>query len=637
MIAPVPPNHLRLKCNVRPAAALLLLALGSAGCEPLPPPPSGTGSIPAAPADSTAPAPSAPPVVAQPEPGLAVPDRIRPGGLPPVGAGFPREWAYTTVGQAVPGTRGGVASTDLHASRVGLEILRSGGNAIDAAVATAFALAVVNPEAGNIGGGGFLVLRRGDGASITLDFRETAPGAASRDMFLDEAGELTERSMVGHLASGVPGTVRGLWDAHQRFGRLPWEQLLEPAIALAEGVVVSERLAGSLEAHQRALELFEATRRIFMPGGVLPAVGSTLAQPELAATLARIRDRGADGFYRGDTADLLVAEMERGGGILTREDLEGYRAVWRAPVTFTYRGHTLLSMPPSSSGGATLAAMLNILEGFDLGALGWQSPATVHLLVEAAKRAYADRNELLADPDFQDNPLERMTSREYGVARRGGIALDRATPAEEVLPGADAPPGGGVNTTHFSIVDEEGSAVALTFTLNSTFGSKVMVEGAGFLLNNQMDDFAARPGTPNQFGLVQGVRNAVEPWKRMLSAMTPTIVMDPDGDLLMVVGTPGGSTIITTVLQVISNVLDHRMDLATAVYAPRIHHQHLPDQIFFEPAGLPQQTVTALEGLGHRLVERLEMSGDVQAILVLPDGTLTAVSDPRRGGRALGY
>jgi gamma-glutamyltranspeptidase / glutathione hydrolase len=540
-------------------------------------------------------------------------------------------------GSGGPGNQGGVASTDLHASRVGLEILRSGGNAIDAAVATAFALAVVNPEAGNIGGGGFLVLRRGDGASITLDFRETAPGAASRDMFLDEAGELTERSMVGHLASGVPGTVRGLWDAHQRFGRLPWEQLLEPAIALAEGVVVSERLAGSLEAHQRALELFEATRRIFMPGGVLPAVGSTLAQPELAATLARIRDRGADGFYRGDTADLLVAEMERGGGILTREDLEGYRAVWRAPVTFTYRGHTLLSMPPSSSGGATLAAMLNILEGFDLGALGWQSPATVHLLVEAAKRAYADRNELLADPDFQDNPLERMTSREYGVARRGGIALDRATPAEEVLPGADAPPGGGVNTTHFSIVDEEGSAVALTFTLNSSFGSKVMVEGAGFLLNNQMDDFAARPGTPNQFGLVQGVRNAVEPGKRMLSAMTPTIVMDPDGDLLMVVGTPGGSTIITTVLQVISNVLDHRMDLATAVYAPRIHHQHLPDQIFFEPAGLPQQTVTALEGLGHRLVERLEMSGDVQAILVLPDGTLTAVSDPRRGGRALGY
>lgn len=611
-----------------PTLLALGLGLGGAACEPLPAPPGATRGPVAAAFDSgptPAPIPLPEPVrdLAVPAPSLAP----APSASHPL---FPSGWAHGEVLPVVPRTGGAVASTDARATQVGLGILDRGGNAVDAAVATALALAVVDPEAGNIGGGGFLVLRRSDGAAITLDFRETAPQGATQDMFLDEEGELTERSMVGHLASGVPGTVRGLWDAHERFGILPWEQVVEPAIGLADGVVVTERMARSLTTHRRALELFESSRTRFLPGGMVPAEGSILRQPELAATLLRIRDQGPDGFYRGETAELIVAEMERGGGIIGHDDLAGYRAVWRSPVVSTYRGHTILSMPPSSSGGATLAAMLNILEGFDLRSLGWQSPETVHLLVEAARRAYADRNELLADSDFQEIPLERMISREYGSLRRAEISLDRATPSEDVLPAADAPHREGMNTTHLSVVDGDGTAVALTYTLNSSFGSKVMVEGAGFLLNNQMDDFAARPGTPNQFGLVQGVRNAVEPGKRMLSAMTPTLVMDLSGRLLMVVGSPGGSTIITTVLQVISNVLDHRMDLPTAVAAPRIHHQHLPDQIFFEPDGLASSTVAALEALGHRVVERSETTGDVQAIMVLPGGYLEPVSDPRR-------
>lgn len=619
---------------VGPARALLLaLGLGGAfvpGCDPLPPPPAAAGRPTAAARDSADPAPA--PVVADPVPGLAVPGPAvarAPSTAHPL---FPSTWALGEVQPVVPRTGGAVASSDTRATGVGLEILRRGGNAVDAAVATALALAVVDPEAGNLGGGGFVVLRRGDGAAIALDFRETAPQRSTADMFLDERGQLTERSMVGHLASGVPGTVRGLWDLHERFGVLPWEQVVEPAIGLAGGVAVTERLARALTTHRRALELFEGTRDLLLPGGEVPAAGTLLRQPDLAATLRRIRDEGPDGFYRGETADRIVAEMERGGGIIDHEDLEGYRAIWRAPVVSTYRGHTILSMPPSSSGGATLAAMLHILEGFDLRALGWQSPQTVHLLAEAAKRAYADRNELLADADFQEIPLERMTSRDYGIQRRAEISLERATPSEQVLPAAEGPPREGMNTTHLSVVDGEGTAVALTYTLNSSFGSKVLVPGAGFLLNNQMDDFAALPGTPNQFGLVQGVRNAVEPGKRMLSAMTPTLVMDPSGQLLMVLGSPGGSTIITTVLQVVSNVLDHGMDLPTAVAAPRVHHQHLPDQIFFEPGGLESSTVAALEALGHRVVERSETTGEVQAIGVLPGGYLQPVSDPRRRG-----
>jgi len=550
---------------------------------------------------------------------------------------IPAAWPYQS-GEAVRATRGMVVTTDELASQVGVDVLRAGGNAVDAAVAVHFALAVVNPEAGNIGGGGFLLVRLADGTTAALDFRERAPLAASRDMYLDAAGNPTDGSLVGHRASGVPGSVAGMWAAHQRFGSLPWASLLEPAIAFAHGFEVRERFLSSLDGGRvRVLARYPASAAQFLPrDGQPPLLGDTLRQPDLAATLARIRDRGADGFYRGETADLLVTEMERGGGLFTHEDLTSYEVAWREPVSFVYRQHTVLSMPPSSSGGATMAEAALILGRYDLAGLGFHSAPALHLYAEAWRRAYADRNQVLADPDFVDMPLDRMTSAGYAAERAATISLTAATPSASVTPGLSATPREGQHTTHYSIVDGAGSAVVVTTTLNSLYGSGVTVTGAGFVLNNEMDDFTVRPGTPNQFRLVQGESNAIAPGKRMLSAMTPTIVLSPDGDLRMLTGTPGGATIITTVFQTISNVLDYGMDVVAAVNAPRVHHQHLPDQIFFEAHGLQPATVRALEALGHVVEERGGTSGDVQMILVAGD-TLTAWSDPRRGGRAIGY
>jgi gamma-glutamyltranspeptidase/glutathione hydrolase len=465
--------------------------------------------------------------------------------------------------------------------------------------------------------------------------------AASRDMYLDENGRLTEASVVGHLSVGVPGTVAGLWKAHQRYGTLPWRDLVGPAVELARGFQVRGRQARSLAMAEEDLLRFPHTAQTFLPGGRPPAVGDRFAQPELAATLERVGERGRNGFYVGETADLIVAEMERGGGIVTHEDLAGYEAAWREPIEFTYREHTVLSMPPSSSGGATLAAMAKILEGYDLGAMGWHSVRHIHLLSEAWKRAYADRNAYLADPDFVDIPLERMISAEYGEERRSGISMTRATPALEISPGLGSTDRG--ETTHLSVVDPAGNAVAVTTTINSFYGSKVTVEGAGFVLNNEMDDFAAQPGSPNQYGLVQGEANAIEPGKRMLSAMTPTIVVDPAGQLLLVLGSPGGATIITNVFQQISNVIDFGMNVRQAVNAPRLHHQHLPDRIEYEPGSLSPEVVVALEAMGHQVEERIRSGavypyiGDVQVIQRTPDGALEAASDPRRGGTAIGF
>ena len=559
------------------------------------------------------------------------------GGPEPDPVAFPPGWPYSAEAVPVQGSNGMVVTTDEYASRVGVEVLRSGGNAVDAAVAVQFALAVVNPEAGNIGGGGFMVLHRGTGERAALDFREKAPLAATRDMYLDSEGNLTDKSVVGHLAAGVPGTVAGMWAAHERYGTRPWAELVEPAVRLAEGFEVGERFLGSLSPSMvESLSAFPASAAQFLPReGQPPMVGDTLRQPDLAATLRRIRDQGPEGFYAGETAELIVAEMERGGGLITRQDLASYEAAWREPITFRYRDHTVLSMPPSSSGGATMAEMANILERWDLGAMPWHGPEMVHLYAEAWKRAYADRNHYLADPDFVDMPLVRMTSPEYAAERAATISPSAATPSTDIGPGMEGPDEG-ENTTHFSIVDASGSAVSVTTTINSWYGSKVTVAGAGFVLNNEMDDFAAKPGTPNQFGLVQGENNAIEPGKRMLSAMTPSIVLGPAGQLRMVTGTPGGSTIITTVFQTISNVLDYGMNVAQAVNAPRVHHQHLPDQIYYEEGGLDPATVAALEALGHTMVERSGISGDVQAILV-QNGMLTAWSDPRRGGVAIGY
>jgi len=554
---------------------------------------------------------------------------------------FPDGWPYAADDAPVVADHGMVVSTDEYASQAGVRILQAGGNAIDAAIATSLALAVVNPEAGNIGGGGFMVIRLADGTTASLDYRERAPLAAHRDMFLGEDGELLEDYTQGHMASGVPGTVAGLWEAFQEYGSLSWAELVAPAMELAEGFVVRERQARQIAMAEDNLRIFPTTEATFLPGGAPPQFGDLFKQPELAATLGRIAAAGKRGFYEGPTADMIVAEMERGGGLMTHEDLLGMEAQWRDPVEVTYRGHTIISMPPTSSGGATLAAMAKILEGYDLGALEWHSAEHVHLLAEAWKRAYADRNSYLADPDFVQMPLERMISDEYGAERRAGISLEAATPSEEVGPGLGPADDG--ETTHLSVVDAQGNAVSITTTINSFFGSKVTVTGAGFLLNNEMDDFSARPGYPNMFGLVQGEANAIQPGKRMLSAMTPSIVEDPAGELLLVVGSPGGATIITNVFQQISNVVDFGMGVRQSLNAPRLHHQHLPDRIQYEMGSLSPEVVAALEALGQTVEERYRSGdvyphiGDVQAIQRLSDGRLAGASDLRRGGAAVGY
>jgi gamma-glutamyltranspeptidase / glutathione hydrolase len=538
-----------------------------------------------------------------------------------------------------------VATTDRYASEIGVGVLAAGGNAIDAAVAVSLSLAVVNPEAGNLGGSGFLLAKMADGRTLALDFRGVAPRTATPDMFLDKAGDVSERSQVGPLAAAVPGSVRGLWEAHRALGARPWASLVQPAIELARGFQVTERLTRSYPPHIVAgLERFAETARIFLPGGRVPRPGETLRQPDLARTLERIRDEGADGFYRGATAELLVEAMQREGGALGLDDLAAYEALRREPVSFTYRGHTVLSMPPSSSGGVTLAETAHILSTKDLAALAWHGGEHAHLLAEAWKRAFADRNHYLADADFVHVPVAELASPAYGAMRAGEIG-GRATPSGDVGPGVERfgpgpGPGGaarreGDHTTHVSIIDALGNAVATTTTLNTWYGSKWVAEGTGVLLNNEMDDFTVKPGAPNHFGLVQGVANAIAPGKRMLSAMTPTLVLGERGALRLVVGAPGGATIITTVFQVISNILDHGMGLADAVAAPRVHHQHLPDRIDVEPGGVPETVVRDLEARGHAVHERPEPWGDVQAVIVNADGRLEGAADPRTGGVAL--
>jgi gamma-glutamyltranspeptidase/glutathione hydrolase len=516
------------------------------------------------------------------------------------------------------------------ASEVGRDILLRGGNAIDAAVAVGFALAVVHPEAGNIGGGGFMVIRTREGAVRTLDYRETAPGQATRDMYLDEQGEPTERSLTGHLAAGVPGSVAGLTEAHRALGRLPFAAVIEPAIRLArDGFKVDDYRSSSIAGDSARLAMFPASRASFLPDGRPPAPGSVLRQPDLGATLEAVRSHGAAGFYRGAVADLIVAEMERGGGLMSHEDLAAYQAIWRAPVAIRYRGHTIYSMPPASSGGVTMGEILNIMEGWDpLPPFG--SPALLHREAEAMRRAFTDRNTYLGDPAFVSNPVERLLSKEYAASVRAGIGK-RASPTPAFDPVARA----GGSTTHYSVVDADGNAVSTTTTLNDSYGSAVTVTGAGFLLNNEMDDFATAPGKPNLYGLVQGEANAIAPGKRMLSAMTPSLVLGPDGDLRLIVGTPGGPKIITMVYHVISNVIDHRMTLADAVTAPRMHHQALPDSVQVEREGFPRETLDSLRALGHAISYR-EVWGDVEAIARTERGW-QGVSDPRRGGGGAGY
>jgi len=546
---------------------------------------------------------------------------------------FPPGWRHPTPRSTASGRYTMVVSDHPVASAAGVEVLRRGGNAIDAAVAVGFALAVAHPQAGNIGGGGFLVYRAADGQAYTLDFRETAPAAATRNMYLDAGGGLTDKRLTGALASGIPGTVAGLWEMHRRFGRLPWSEVVAPAVALArDGVVVDSARAWAFAnpASEERLRLFRTSVAAFFPGGERPTLGDTLRQPDLARTLALIADSGTDAFYRGGIAELIVAEMQRSKGVITRADLAGYQVKWRAPLRTAYRGWEIIGMPPPSSGGVTMAEMLNILEGYaPLPPYG--APRLMHFELEAMRRAFADRNYWLGDPDFVTMPIARLTSKAYADSLRRTIDPDRATPTRSMPPVWE-----GHETTHYSVVDQEGNAAAVTFTLNDDFGSALTVGGAGFLLNDEMDDFATKPGSPNLYGLVQGEANAIQPGKRMLSAMTPTIVLDRRGRLSLILGSPGGPRIISAVLQVLSNVVDHGMTLAQAVSAPRIHHQARPDSIMWEPEGILPEQRRDLKAMGYAFEERPRWVGDVNAVLVTRRG-LEGVADPRRGGGAAGW
>src|SRR6266513_1150623 len=542
---------------------------------------------------------------------------------------IPASW--TLRSQPVTAPHAMVVTAHPLATDAGVEILKQGGNAIDAAVAVGFALEVVLPVAGNIGGGGFIVHRTASGEVSALDYREAAPSGATRNMYVDSAGNVTDKSLIGYLASGVPGSVAGLHEAWKKYGSLPWKDLLAPAIRLAQGHVIDSARSRDIRSDRPLLARFAASRAQFLVHDSAPPPGTMWQQPDLARTLQLISDSGPDVFYRGQIADLIVAEMQRGGGLITKADLRAYQAKWRTPVQLTYRGYTIYSMPPPSSGGVTMGEILNILEGYDtIPAFG--TPAHVHLLTEAMRRAFIDRNHWLGDPDFVQMPLERLLSKSYAASLRSQIDPQHATPTPPQATSGDE----AMNTTHYSIVDAKGNAAAVTTTLNGGFGSGVTVTGAGFLLNNEMDDFTSAPGKPNMFGLVQGEANAIQPGKRMLSAMTPSIVLDKSGQLQMVLGTPGGPTIITSVTQVILDVLDQRMTLSAAMAAPRIHHQALPDVTRYEDGGFSDATLEALKNMGHRMEPWRGRQGIVEAIQRTAGGWI-GVSDPRAAGRALGY
>jgi gamma-glutamyltranspeptidase/glutathione hydrolase len=531
-----------------------------------------------------------------------------------------------------------VGSANEAASRVGVAILQQGGNAVDAAIAVGFALAVTYPAAGNLGGGGFMVLRLADGRETTIDYRETAPSAASRDMFLDDAGAaVAERSRVGALAAGIPGSIAGLAYAHEKYGRLPWAALIAPAVTLArDGIEVDWELAKELAAKRTTLARFPASARVFLKAdGTAPVAGDRLVQPDLARTLSTIAEQGPAVFYRGAIADQIVAEMARTGGLITKTDLAAYQAKERPPVAGTFRGCRIITIGPPSSGGVALLELLNVLEGYPLGEYGHNSSRAMHLMAEAERRVYADRSEWLGDPDFVEVPVSGLVSKRYAQHIREAIPETRATLSSDVKPGRPRDFEHS-ETTHYSVVDADGNAVATTTTLNGAFGSGQMVTGAGFLLNNEMDDFSAKPGTPNMFGLTGGDANAISPGKRMLSSMTPTIVAK-DGRTLLVLGSPGGSRIITTVLQVVLNVLEFGMDVQEAVDAPRFHHQWQPDVIRVERQGFPADVVTALGAMGHTIQVQEDM-GDVHAIMIDPTtGLRLGASDPRMDGRTIGY
>jgi len=531
---------------------------------------------------------------------------------------------------------GMVVSAHPEASQVGVDILKKGGNAVDAAVAVQFALAVVYPNAGNIGGGGFMVYRGANGETNALDFREKAAAAASRDMYLDASGNpIVDKSLYGHLAAGVPGSVDGMVEAHKKYGKLSWAQVLQPAIDLAHGgFKITNRQASELNSLHRKLMDFNPNGTALVNLEHTWQENDVLVQQELANTLKLIQEKGRAGFYEGAVADSVVAEMQRGKGLITKADLKNYHATWRKPTTGNYKGYKIITMPPTSSGGIALIQLLQSVEPYPLKKWGHNADSTVQVIVEAERRVYADRATHLGDPDFYAVPQQQLLDAAYNKNRMANFNWAAATPSSAVLAG-EIKGKEHEETTHFSIVDRYGNAVSITTTLNGSYGSLVAVKGAGFLLNNEMDDFSVKPGAPNMYGLVGGEANAIAPNKRMLSSMTPTIV-EKDGKLFMVVGTPGGSTIITSVFQTIINVIDFGMSMQQAVAAKKFHHQWLPDEVYVEKEAIDSLATQKLKAKGYHIVPRGSI-GRVDAILRTPWGNYQGGADPRGDDKAIGW
>lgn len=543
--------------------------------------------------------------------------------------------------EPVRGKHAMVASQHELASKIGVEVLKKGGNAVDAAIAVGLALAVVYPEAGNIGGGGFMLIRNARGEAFALDYREMAPKAAHRDIFVGTDGAVIRGeggSTIGYRASGVPGTLAGFELAHRKFGsgRIAWRDLVEPARKLAlNGYVLSYRLASLLYSFREHLQKYPDSNRIFLNNGKYFEEGALFRQPELAATLGRIARQGAKEFYTGRTAEMIAADMKANNGLITLEDLKNYRARERTPLRGSYRGHEIISMPPPSSGGLVMLQVLKMLEGYDLKAVGHNSAAKYHLYAEASRRAFADRAEYMADPDFADVPVNALLSSEYLEGRRSTIEAAKATPSSAIRFGQISSEA--MDTTHYTVVDKDGMVVSNTYTINDLYGSRVTIKGSGILMNDEMDDFAARPGVPNLFGLVQGERNKVEGGKRPLSSMTPTIVLGKDGKPWFAVGARGGPRIISAVIQTVINVIDHGMNIQQALDAPRIHHQWLPDEIFHEPYGLSPDTIAILRGYGHTMSGRPQSIASATGVMIDPQGVRLGAIDSRSDGLAVGY
>ncbi len=566
-----------------------------------------------------------------------------PAFAPVPAALMPTARAYRAASRPpVRGRYGMVSSVSEIASQTGVEVLKRGGNAIDAAVAVGLALSVVWPSAGNLGGGGFMVIRLANGKATAIDYREMGPALAHRNVYLDKNGEyINESSTYGHRASGVPGTVAGLSYALEKYGTLKWADVAEPSRKLAaDGFPVWHQLERSLKGAERQLSRYPETKRIFLRDGKPYETGEIFRQPELAATFERMIQNGPKDFYTGKTARLIEESMRRadkgGKPWMTMEDLANYRPVEREPLRTTYRGHEIITMPPPSSGGVAMIEMLNILERYDLRSMGAGSSKSTHYLVEAMRRAFADRAEYLGDPDFVKVPVAGLISRKYADHLAKTISPDQASTSESVKHGNPVPYESD-ETTHFTVVDKDGNVVTNTYTLNDSYGNKITVEGAGFLLNNEMDDFAPKPGSPNFYGLIQGESNAVAARKRPLSSMTPTIVLK-DGNLWFAVGSPGGPTIINTVTQVIINIIDYGMDIQQAIDWPRVHHQWMPDEIRYEPFGLAPDVITRLLQMGHKLTDKPRHMGDAEGIMI-EDKTSIRLggSDPRLDGKSVGY